>query len=88
MITLQLFCESLPLRLVQALLHFLWQGCAVALIVLLAGTALKRASAHVRYLFNVAAMLVMVVCLPVTFTLLDVPRQGASELPSPTGASV
>jgi beta-lactamase regulating signal transducer with metallopeptidase domain len=85
--TLQLFCESLPLQLVQALLHFLWQGCAVALVVLLAGTTLKRASAHIRYLFYVAAMLVMVVCLPVTFALLDVARQGASELPSPTGAS-
>jgi hypothetical protein len=53
------FDDSLSFRVVQALLHFLWQGCAVAVVALLVGTTLKRASAHVRYLFYVAAMLVM-----------------------------
>ena len=78
------FDDSLALRLVQALLHFLWQGCAVALVAMTVGTTLKRGSAHLRYSFYVAAMLVMVVCLPVTFTLLGDPRNGEVELPSLT----
>ena len=64
--------ESFSLRLAATLLHFLWQGLAVALIVLVTGWLLKRVSAQVRYSINVAAMLVMVACLPVTFALVDV----------------
>lgn len=70
--------ESMSLRLVQALLHFLWQGCAVALVVVLAGRMLRHASAQARYSFSVAALLVMVLCLPVTFLLVDLPRHPES----------
>ncbi|SIO55841.1 BlaR1 peptidase M56 [Singulisphaera sp. GP187] len=70
------FDESMALRLVQALSHFLWQGCAVALVVMLAGRTLKRASAQVRYAFDVAALVVMAGCLPVTFALVAVPGSG------------
>ena len=73
------FVDSLSLRLVQALLHFLWQGCAVALVTALAGRLLSRTSAQVRYAAYVAAMVVMVLCLPVTFALLDVPPRGGAE---------
>jgi beta-lactamase regulating signal transducer with metallopeptidase domain len=86
------FDHSLALRLVQALLHFLWQGCAVALAVALAGATLKRASANLRYWFYVAAMAAMVMCLPVTFTLIDVPQsvetasQAVTTRPAPGAA--
>ncbi len=64
--------ESFSLRFVITLLHFLWQGVTVALVVMLAGWLLKRAAAQVRYAIGVVAMLGMVACLPITFALVDV----------------
>ena len=66
--------ESFSLRLALTLLHFLWQGVAVALLLVVVGWLLRRASARMRYVVNVAAMLVLVSCLPVTFALVDVSR--------------
>ncbi len=71
--------ESFSLKLVVTLIHFVWQGAAVGLIVVVAGWLLKRAAAQVRYSLNVAAMLLMVVCLPVTFAFVDV-RQDAGAV--------
>ena len=77
--------ESFSLRLAVTLLHFLWQGVAVALLVVVVGWLLRRASAQMRYVVNVAAMLVLVSCLPVTFALVDVSRpiaeSGATRTP-------
>ncbi len=70
--------ESYSLRLAVTLLHFLWQGVAVALLVVVAGRMLQRASAQMRYAVNVAAMLILVLCLPVTFALVDVSQQAAA----------
>ena len=83
------FVESLTLRLVLALLHFLWQGCAVVLVVTLAARLLSPASAHIRYTIHVIALAVMVLCLPVTFALLEVsPRGEAGPGLSPTARPV
>jgi len=65
------FDESFRLRIALTLLHFLWQGCVMMLVVLLAGWMLRRAPAAWRYLINLAAMLMMAACLPVTFVLLE-----------------
>jgi len=46
---LEVLDAQLTVRLTQALLHFLWQGAAVALLVALAGRTHRRASANVRY---------------------------------------
>jgi beta-lactamase regulating signal transducer with metallopeptidase domain len=84
--TIPWFDESLAFRLVQALVHFLWQGSLVAGVVLLAGTTLTRASAHARYWFYVMAMGVMVACPPVTYGLLgsqQLGEQGISVLERP-----
>jgi hypothetical protein len=62
--------ESFSLRLAVTLLHFLWQGAALALLVVVAGWLFSRAAAQVRYAVNVTAMLALVCCLPVTFALL------------------
>src|SRR5436190_12376985 len=61
--------ERFATRLTVSLLHFLWQGCCAGLLVFLLGLLFKKASARSRYLVNVAAMLVMAACLPVTFWL-------------------
>jgi len=79
------FDESFPLRFALTLLHFLWQGCVVTLVVLIAGWMLRRASAGWRYLINLGAMLVMVACLPVTFALLDVSHVGRVSRPDVDG---
>jgi len=50
-------------------LHFLWQGCAVALVAACAGWILRPASANARYAVNVAALVLMVACLPITYSL-------------------
>ena len=42
------------LQLTQALAHFLWQGCAVAIVYVVAARCLSRASANARYLAGVA----------------------------------
>src|SRR5262245_35771833 len=50
---------------------------------MLANTTFKRASAHVRYSFNVAAMVAMLLCVPLTFAMLDAPRR-----PEPSSGSL
>ena len=49
------------------LLHFLWQGIAIAAIALMAAWVLRRASSSIRYWIYVAALTLMAICPPVTF---------------------
>jgi hypothetical protein len=62
--------DAFALRVAATLLHFVWQGLILALVVLAAGVLLRRASARLRYSVNVATMLAMVICLPLTFAML------------------
>ncbi len=92
MAALNWYDGSLAVRLVQALLHFVWQGFAVALLTVLAGATLRHAPARARYRLYVAAMGVMIACLPVTFALVDVPdpqnaRHMLRQIPAP-GATI
>ena len=91
----QAFC----LRFSQTLLHFLWQGAVVGLLVLVVGWCLHRAAAQVRYAINLAAMLLMVACLPLTFLLIPAspietrePRASLEPIPvaavEPAGVSL
>jgi len=64
-------------RLTLTLVHFLWQGTAVALLAGLAMLALRRASPRLRYGVLVAALALMTACVPVTFAVLDVPGVSA-----------
>lgn len=69
-------------QLTWALVHFLWQGCAIAIIYAVVARALRRAPANVRYVGGVAALLAMIACLPATLRLLPPPV----ELPTPTAS--
>ena len=57
-------------RFALTLLHFLWQGSAIAGMVAIAGLLLRTASARLRYGVNCAAILLMVACVPYTFVWL------------------
>ncbi len=75
MMTLQhLFQTPIVQRLGLTLVHSLWQGIAVAIVLAMALPVLRRAAANTRYLFCCGAMLIMVL-LPVTTLLLSRPPE-------------
>ncbi|MDB5390138.1 MAG: blaR1 2 [Planctomycetaceae bacterium] len=74
-----IFDASFSTRLTLALLHFIWQGCAGGVVVIVAGWLLRTAAARTRYSLNVAAMLMMAACLPVTFVLSGSPDSVAEQ---------
>lgn len=53
------------------LVHFLWQGALVALMLALARVALKRRNANLRYLVSCVAMLLMLALPVITFVTLS-----------------
>lgn len=65
-----LLSSEFCVRLTQSLLHFLWQGLAVALVVWVLDRALSRASPRWRYAVGVAALLMMLSCVPATYFVL------------------
>ena len=67
-------CEQLTVTLG----HFLWQGLAVGLLIVLAAPLLRRTRPPTRYGVYVAALLLMAACPPTTFMLL-----GENALPEP-----
>lgn len=71
--------DSFAMRVAATLLHFFWQGLLIAGFVVVAGLILRQASAKLRYSVNVAALMLMAVCLPVTFALVSVPVEDAAE---------
>jgi hypothetical protein len=55
------------------LLHFLWQGAAVAVVLFLVLTLLRRVSANARYLISCFALLLTATLPAITWTLLPEP---------------
>src|SRR5579871_426714 len=49
------------------LLHFLWQGALIALLLAVSNRLLRGASAHVRYLSACGALALMLLCAMATF---------------------
>ncbi|HEY6403262.1 MAG TPA: M56 family metallopeptidase [Blastocatellia bacterium] len=86
--------ETIPTleALCWTLVHFLWQGALVALMLGLARVALKRRTANLRYLASCAAMLLMLALPVITFvTLLSIDRGAQVEMtdpPAPTKRTV
>jgi beta-lactamase regulating signal transducer with metallopeptidase domain len=75
-------------HLTQALVHFLWQGCALAIVYAVAARGLRRAPANVRYVVGVTALLAMAACLPITLWVVsaantDAPQPVAASRPRP-----
>jgi beta-lactamase regulating signal transducer with metallopeptidase domain len=64
------FDSAFCTRLTLALVHFLWQGFVVAIVFAIIHACLRKASANARYLTGVAALLVMLSCVPMTLCLL------------------
>src|SRR5262245_8188407 len=62
-------CLTSPVavQLTSALVHFLWQGCAIALAVAGASRLLCRASASTRYAVAAAGLWLMAACVPITY---------------------
>lgn len=58
---------AFSLRSVTALGHFLWQGSLLALVSLAGEWLLVRAAAKWRYALHLTVLLLMAVCVPVTF---------------------
>ena len=68
---LNLLHSELGQRLTWTLLHFVWQGLAVALLLAALMWILGVRKAHTRYALSVLALLAMVACLPATFALME-----------------
>jgi bla regulator protein blaR1 len=60
---------DLCVRVVQVLIHSLWQGLLLAAVVAAVSVVARRRSASLRYAVGFAALLIMAACLPVTFWL-------------------
>lgn len=59
----QVFC----IRLTETLLHALWQGSAIGLLLVLASPGLRRLSPRLQYGPHVAALLLIAICALATF---------------------
>ncbi len=82
---LSLLGDDVSVRWLITLLHFVWQGAVVGGVVAIAGKLLRGASARPRYALYSAALLILPVCVAVTFCAVDVPAslQSSSHLASP-----
>ena len=71
-------------RLTITLLHFLWQGAAIAIVAAFLSRMFLRASSQVRYLIHLTALTTMCGSLLVTFCVVNVSEPAAlvSILPS------
>lgn len=72
---LDLVSEDFSLRLAVTLLHFLWQGVAIGALVFLLDRILRTSSANSRYSLHTAAMILMPLCVVMTFTVAEVPSE-------------
>jgi ankyrin repeat protein/beta-lactamase regulating signal transducer with metallopeptidase domain len=65
------FCQAVIIALGWALLHFLWQGASIALLLAAANLCSRKESARLRYAAYCVAMLLMLVALITTFVWLS-----------------
>ena len=82
--------ETMPV--VQALgwtlIHFLWQGAAVALLLAIINAALKDCAANLRYLSSCIALLLMLGLPLITFAALRSDRVAAAALTTGAAARI
>jgi beta-lactamase regulating signal transducer with metallopeptidase domain/protocatechuate 3,4-dioxygenase beta subunit len=74
MFPLDLLGEPVWQRLTWTLLHFLWQGLAVAALVAMFLYVWPVGQAHNRYLIYLSSLIAMAACLLVTFMVIEVPE--------------
>ena len=63
--------DLFAVRVAMTLVHFLWQGAAIALLVMVGDWLLRKATAQTKYLLHVVAISAMAACLPITFFLVS-----------------
>jgi beta-lactamase regulating signal transducer with metallopeptidase domain len=83
-----LLSSEFSVRFTQSLLHFLWQGLVVGLLVGMVDRLSRRASSDVRYAVGVAALLVMLGSMPATYVVLgffpsDAAANAAGDVTAP-----
>ena len=84
----QLLGEPLAQRLGLMLVHFIWQGAALALVAALALAGLRRATAAVRYAVLLALFGAMLCCPVATFMLTGgPPAAGLTVMAQPVPAA-
>jgi len=84
----ELFSRMVFLRVGWALLHFLWQGAAVAALLAVALRLMRRRSPNARYLTACAAAAALAATVPLSAWLMPLPQwslpaEGASAAPPP-----
>jgi beta-lactamase regulating signal transducer with metallopeptidase domain len=71
---------NLTITLGWTLLHFLWQGALIALLLAALYASLRNATSRMRYGLGCAAMLLMLLCVIVTFTRMYVTQGDLSSV--------
>lgn len=66
-----LISDETCLRLFLTLFHFLWQGAAIGLVVLVGESVMRGGTPKSRYALNFGALACMPVCVIATFLLVD-----------------
>src|SRR5262245_22003171 len=81
----ELLDQPLFTRIGLTLVHSVWQGAAIALLLATTLLALRRASASARYLAACGAMILVLACVTATLTLLPHPSRApvAAKLDAP-----
>ncbi|MAG94665.1 MAG: hypothetical protein CMJ48_13100, partial [Planctomycetaceae bacterium] len=77
---------ALANRIALTLVHFLWQGMLIAILVWLSGAVLRNKSANARYSAYLGGMLSMAACAAVTFATVeaDIPLDPGSPVSEST----
>ncbi|MCA9138729.1 MAG: M48 family metalloprotease [Planctomycetales bacterium] len=65
--------EDFSLTVAVTLLHFLWQGCVIGLVVFILNGLLQGASASSRYALHTTALLLLPLCVVITFLTTRLP---------------
>ncbi len=84
------FSNSVAQRVGWALIHFVWQGAAVALLLALVLQCLRRRSPPIRWALSCAALGLMVVLpvVPACLVSVDAGAAGAGWVASPAGGPI
>src|SRR5688572_6188705 len=87
-----LLSSEFCVRLTQTLLHFLWQGLLIGLVLWMIDRLMPRASSRFRYAAGVSALGLMLACIPATYFAVgfiskDAPAGVADREPDPIVAA-
>ena len=79
--------STLANRVALTMVHFLWQGMLIAILVWLIGAVLRNKSANARYSVFLGGLLSMAVCAVVTFVVME-PHAQTGSVPAGNGSPI